>query len=482
MTNFLKKSQKCLSATIVAAGILMSAPALAIIDIPAYDIYHAEADLAQVGKNLTPNSCPSLPRKGEKLDIMQTINIALCNNISTRASWFQLKSQAINLNSTKVGQYLPNVQASGTFGRNYTRTDGSTTDSTSSGLSASLSYNLFDFGVREATITSAEKSIQAAMLSYDSSLQGLIASTINAYYNLLASDYVLSAARENFKFSEQSLKAAQVRYDIGLVAKSDILQTQSSYSQAKLSVQQAENNQQLAKNALLVLMGYTPDNDITVKDIDDSILAEDQLDASVQSLVEQAKLNRKDLAAQKRSLESSYASLDATKRSNLPSVSISAGQNYGGRDFFKDTTNTGTLGFSVSVPIFSGLTRAYTIKSAEEQIKSQELSLEQTKLDIYNDVWNAYINYKTAEESWMISFEALSSAAEFRDIALGRYKEGVGSLLDVLSGQSSYAGALSSHISTRFALLNARVNLVRSIGVLDLSNANPNKSISELKQ
>ena len=71
-------------------------------------------------------------------------------------------------------------------------------------------------------------------------------------------------------------------------------------------------------------------------------------------------------------------------------------------------------------------------------------------------------------------------AAEFRDVALGQFKAGVGSLLDVESAQTSYSSALSSYISARFSLLTSRVDLIRAVGILNLENAEPTAPLARL--
>jgi TolC family type I secretion outer membrane protein len=461
---------------------MLPASAGAVLETPAYDMFHAESDIVQkTDANLKPSQCPELPKEGQALDLMKTINIVLCNNRDTRASWFQLRSQAIGLNQTKVDAYIPSVTSDVSLSRSNSYSDGNTNVSSATGADISLGYTLFDFGVTRASIDAAEKSMQAAMLSYDSSLQGVIASTIGAYYDVLSADYNLQAAKQSLDFSSESYSAAQVRYEIGLVAMSDVLQAKASYSQAQLSVERAENALKLAQNDLLILMGYAPDHPLLIEDVDDSQLMSESLDVRVQDLVDKAKLNRKDLAASVKSLEASRASLEATKRGNLPKVNLSASQSYDADKFFENTQRTGRVGFSVSVPIFSGFTRAYSIKSSELDIKAQELSLEQKNMDIVQDVWTAYTNYKSAEQSWMTSFDAMNVATELNDIALGRYKAGVGDLLDVLSAQNSYTSALNSQIDARFALLTARINLVRAVGVLDLTNADPKTSIAGLQ-
>ena len=463
--------------------VMVTAPAYAVLEIPALDVFGAQKQIdTQTAIKLKPSECPPIPQNGATLQVMEVVHIALCNNPSTRTTWFQLRAQATSLNQTKVTELLPDVSASSSLSHSSSRSDGSTDTSTSTSTSASLSYTLFDFGVREATIEAAEQSLQSAMSSYDSALQGLIASTLNNYYNLLSAGYSLEAANDALTFAKQSLDAAKARFKLGVVAKSDVLQAQSSYSQSVLSYEQALNAQQQAHNTLMTGMGADPATHVEIADIDDSMLIKDDFDMRVQDLISIANQERKDLQSQQQSLASSIASLEATKRGNLPSVSMSASQtisNIGIND--RATQASGSLGFSVSIPIFTGFSRPYSIKSSELGIKSQKLGIEQTKLSIAQDVWSAYNNYKTAEQSWMTSFDALASSSEFRNIALGRYKAGVGSLLDVQSAQSSYSSAQSSYISARFALLTSRVDLIRSVGILNLDNAMPATPVMELQ-
>lgn len=460
---------------VVCAVLCLPVSAHAVFDTPPADVFGAEAEIERnTGHGLRPNDCPDVPTVGTKINIIEVINITLCHNIQTRVSWFQLRSQAVGLNQTKVGQLLPNVSVNAGLNQNYTRADSRTDVVASSSAAASLSYTLFDFGVREATIESAEQSLQAAMTSYDSSLQGLIANTLSSYYQLLSSQYSLQATEDSLLFARRSMEAAQARFELGLVAKSDVLQAEASYAQTLLGLEQARNAVEQGYQSLAVTMGVDPATEFEIADIDESALAKDDLDVRVQELVDIALANRKDLKSAEQSLESSLASFEATKRSNLPTVSLSASQSYSDIDILnRDTPRTGALGFSVSIPIFSGFTRSYTIKSSELGIKSQRLGIQQTKLEIARDVRRAYQNYKTAEQSWLVSFDSLNSTAELRDIALGRYKEGVGSLLSLESAQSSYSSAQSSYINARFSLLSSRVDLIRAVGVLNKDNALP---------
>jgi outer membrane protein TolC len=92
-------------------------------------------------------------------------------------------------------------------------------------------------------------------------------------------------------------------------------------------------------------------------------------------------------------------------------------------------------------------------------------------------VWNSWHNYETAKISWKTNEDQIAAAIQLKDVALGRYKEGLGSILDILNAQLQYSNALQGQLQTRFNLLTSRVDLVRSVGVLDLESINPEVSL-----
>jgi outer membrane protein TolC len=63
-------------------------------------------------------------------------------------------------------------------------------------------------------------------------------------------------------------------------------------------------------------------------------------------------------------------------------------------------------------------------------------------------------------------------------VALGRYKEGLGTILDVLNAESQYTGALQSQLQSRYNLLATRVDLIRAVGIIDLETLRQQAALS----
>ena len=84
------------------------------------------------------------------------------------------------------------------------------------------------------------------------------------------------------------------------------------------------------------------------------------------------------------------------------------------------------------------------------------------------DVWTAYQHLTTATQSLRTTADLLNSAEQSERVALGRYKAGVGSMLDVLNAQSALAGARQQRIQSAFNWNISRATLAQAMGSLDV--------------
>jgi outer membrane protein len=97
-------------------------------------------------------------------------------------------------------------------------------------------------------------------------------------------------------------------------------------------------------------------------------------------------------------------------------------------------------------------------------VAAQVSSLEQ---QVALDVWSAYYGLQTAVQRMRTSSDLLASATESEHVALARYKEGVGSLLDALVAQLALAGARAEGILARTDFFTSLARLGYATGKLD---------------
>jgi outer membrane protein TolC len=186
----------------------------------------------------------------------------------------------------------------------------------------------------------------------------------------------------------------------------------------------------------------------------------------VNSLIEQAVSRRPDLIASEAQYKAAQANIDASKAASKPTISVGMSNDlFNGTNL--TTSNGTTLGLTVSIPIFEGYAPTYRIRAAEANADLVAAQRDRLRLQISLDVWSAYQTLRTALESVTASTTLLQSAEESYRVALGRYKAGVGNIIDTLNAQSALASARQQKIQASLNANIARATLAQSMGVLD---------------
>ena len=109
------------------------------------------------------------------------------------------------------------------------------------------------------------------------------------------------------------------------------------------------------------------------------------------------------------------------------------------------------------------------VRSAEAQVDVRAAQLDRLRNQVALDVWKAYQSLTTATQSLKTTVDLVASAEQSERVALGRYKAGVGSMLDVLNAQSALASARRQRIQSAFDWNINRAALAQAMGNLDAS-------------
>ena len=390
------------------------------------------------------------------LGLLEVVNLALCNNPQTREVWASSRAQAAQIGVSKAS-YLPSASLSASGNRT-----SPSAGQRSYGLT--LSYLLYDFGTRAAGVESARQLLAAANATQDSTVQVVFLQAVQSFYQTQATQAALDATLESARAAKESFAAAAARYAAGSATPADKLQAQTAYSQATLNQITASGNLNNAKGALANMLGLDANRDVALAAANIASVPA-SFDRDVAALIEEARLRRPDLQAAAAQVKAAEASVDAARAAGKPSVSLTASTNQ--TNSAGVTSSGSSVGINLSVPLFSGFAPTYRIRAAEAQVEAQNTQLERLRLQVALDVWTAYQNLITATQSLRTTADLLNSAEQSERVALGRYKAGVGSILDVLNAQSALASARQQRIQSSFNWNISRATLARAMGNLD---------------
>jgi len=252
---------------------------------------------------------------------------------------------------------------------------------------------------------------------------------------------------------------------VGLATIADVLQARTALSQSVLAQQTAEGNVQAARAQLALSVGLAPNARFGVAP-DTGSAPVQQVAENVDSLIERAVRDRPDVAAARAAARQSEAQVRAARSAALPSVLLGAnsGRSYSGNPLLAGTTYA--INFGVTIPLFSGLSHEYDIVTAQENAAAAAARAEQARLSAVSQVFTSYYFMQTATQRVTTSAELLASASQSEEVARGRYAEGVGSILDLLTAQSALADARAQSVLSRWTWYTALAQLSHDAGVL----------------
>jgi outer membrane protein len=394
------------------------------------------------------------------LNLTEVVNMALCNNPQTQVAWANSMAQAAQVGVSKAG-YLPSAELNAASNHDLS---GSNSRVYRNNVAITLSYLLYDFGSRSANLENARQLLAAASAAQDSTVQSVFLAAVQDYYQVQATQAALDAALESERAAENSFAAAEARYNAGSATPADKLQAQTAFSQAALNRITADGNLRNAQGTLANIIGLDANRAVLLAPANTAIMPDD-FEGDINALIEEARQRRPDLQAASAQVKAAQANADAVRASGRPTISLTASSNQ-----YNDAginSNSSTVGISLNVPIFSGYAPTYRVRAAEAQVDSQSAQFEQLRLQVALDVWTAYQRLTTATQSLRTSAVLLNNAEQSERVALGRYKAGVGSILDVLNAQSALASARQQSVHSTFDWNTSRATLAQAMGNLD---------------
>jgi outer membrane protein len=414
---------------------------------------------------LDGNACNTIVNNGA-LTLADVAEAALCNNPQTRESYANARVQAAQVGVAKSA-YLLSVNDNVSSNLSWASPQDSSRNNPAGNISNNIvaSYLLYDFGNRDANLENARQLLQAASATQSSVVQNVLLNATQAYYQVQAGIATLDAALESERASEESYKAAEARYKAGVSTPADKLQAQTLFAQNTLTRITAEGTLKNAYGTLANIIGLAANQTLKLAPRASNQTLHN-IDQDIGALIEQARKRRPDLVASEAQLKAAQASIEASRAASKPTISVAVSNNSqdGSNSSFN---NNATLGVTVSIPIFSGYGPTYRIKSAEANADAKTAQRDQLRLQISLDVWRAYQNLRTANQAIQAATVLVTSAEESSRVALGRYKAGVGNIIDTLNAQSALANARQQQIQANLNANIARATLAQSMGGLD---------------
>ena len=327
-------------------------------------------------------------------------------------------------------------------------------------LNANLgaSYSLFDFGRLKANIEKSKSDIQYAEHNTDYAKNQLANQVANVYYNIIyfqkgiaIEDSVIAYLNDNKRVVESKLKN-------GDAIKLDLLSIQSQID--------AEENKRIdLQNYLqkqLNLLKYTTGNDNTAG-------ASFDFEIPLKALAEvlgEAQINNPEYLLANDRVKQSQNDIAIARLGTRPSVNIGASTGF--KNGYVPDVNTMKFnyaaGISLKLPIYDGNRTKQQVKLSETVLTQNKLAIETLNSNYKRDIQQALIDVQSNQERINNTKGQIEQAQTAETLAASRFKNGIGTNLEITNASTNVARALFSRLQYEYQLCLAKVDLARLLG------------------
>lgn len=405
--------------------------------------------------------------------LQEIFELAVNNDPEIAAAEATFKSNSEVLVTGRAG-LLPRISLTGTSSvgnRWILDTPLPAEPSGSHGWGASLQQPLFQLDSWYRFRQSQDQHAQFAATFADAQ-QTLIVRVAESYLAVLEAQAALTSAQAQRDSVQRQLEQVQQRFDVGLVAITDVLEAKAAFDDAIVAVIEQEGAQSTSFESLLRITGQ-PINEVS------GFAAEMPIEYpepnNIDAWIEKALQHNFYLVAAREGLKASAKDVKIAKALHYPSVTASAGWNHNvskGRSFLGSKTNNRSYSISINVPVYqggnirSGAKRAaYTHDAAQSNYDFQQRTIVENTRNLFTAINTDVARVRARRRSIESSQSAL-------DATKTGYEVGTRNIVEVLQAQQQLYQAQFQYASARYQYIRDNLSLKQLVGSLSPGDIN----------
>lgn len=396
------------------------------------------------------------------------ITHAIDHNIDIRGAHLDVENARMSVTEAK-SRFLPTLSGYGSqnfsFGRGLTSQNIYADRNTSSfSVGAQLQLPIFQ-GLEAVRRVSYEKSNLLSMIERVEAFKDEITlNVIAAYLQALYTGELAGVARTRAEISEAELARTQALLDAGRVPELDIYQARAQLAQDRLGVVNAQSDSIKALLSLAQLLNLPDTGNFNIVPLEN----EDVFIPSAQDVYERALVTNHSLNARRLGEVTARKTIGIYQAGYIPKLSFNAGigTNYYNTTGIPNETFAAqmrhnfsqTIGFSLSIPIFDGLTTRNNVRRGHAAVLRAQLDVDAAQQELYQNIMKAHTEAVSARAQREAAAVALTSTEEAFRAMQTKYNAGRANATELEKAKNDYIAALADTVRTRYeTMLRARI-------------------------
>ncbi|MEE8365323.1 MAG: TolC family outer membrane protein [Gammaproteobacteria bacterium] len=400
-------------------------------------------------------------------DLMDVYRLALERDAEFKIAESQYQSVLESL-PIAVSTWRPQVNLSAHISKR--ETDGLSSfanTSDSYGYRVNLTQKLYN-AENLATIDAAEALVAKAQAELEFSHQALILRVSERYFDILSTEDNLEFARAEENAIARQLEQAKKRFEVGLIAITDVLEAQARYDSALAQSILAENLLANANQALQVIIAEMPS--ASIAGLGEKLELGIPEPADIRQWVDRSLQNNQNLVAALAALRAAEHEREGNRKSYYPTVDLIA--SFSDTNFDNPTTGAARqedlrLSIELNVPLFTGGRINAELQQAEANYRTaQNTALLQKRLTS-QQTRNAYLGVVSGISQVQALKQALSSSTTALEATEAGFEVGTRTSVDVLISLQEIYRAQRDYASARYDYLLNTLRLKQATGLLN---------------
>lgn len=413
-----------------------------------------------------------------ELDLDETIQRALLTNPNVKIAEYNRKAAKADYSAAKGARGI-SISLSHSTGRNgyadnrlnpiynnageligtsYNKSIG---NSHSNSITASLP--IFTGGELQGQIGQAKANYRSMLSAEEQAYNEMKETATTGYFNMLNATNMKALRQESVDRLQAHLDNVIAQYNVGIVARADVLRSEVELANAQQNYITASNEYDVAEATLNNIIGTPLGTTLLLKDR----LQYEPYENDMAYCLAYSEQHRPELKQAEYAIDSAEAALVVARSGHMPKVYANASNNWGGNgsDWPGDDDENWSVGVTASMNVFdSGVTWS-KIHAAQENLAKAKESQRQIKDNVELEVRTDYLNLREAEKRITTTQVAVASAEEDYHIAVVRYQAGVGTNIDVMDAQEALTQAKTNYYQALYNYNTSKAALNTSMGV-----------------
>lgn len=379
---------------------------------------------------------------------------------------------------------LPDVSAVATVGVDRTSINGSPSGSSTEPRSVGLNATqvLYDGGRTWNSVDAAVSGVDAARSRLTDTEQNVLLQVVTSYMDVRRDQQFVTLAKNNVKVISEQLRAAEDRFAVGEVTRTDVSQASARLAQSRSALAVREGDLARSYQAYGRVVGAPPGDLAAPPPVP-------PLPRTLAEAVREALDNHPAVIAARYDEEQSRSDIATAQGALLPTVALSGSLSYG--EDLNSVRSNGTTEAQVqlqaSIPLYQGGAAYAGIRRAQA-VQSQRMSqIHETSRGIREGVENAWTQLETAHITLRAAREQVEASRLAFEGVTEEAKLGARTTLDVLDAEQELLNARTIVVASErdeyvaaYAVLAAIGRLTaKGLGV-DVTPYDPNENYQEV--